>query len=44
MALYKLPNKTDVRHFKKTAYSGRNGIMYWNIQQIIGKVTALRMS
>ena len=44
MTLDKLPNKNDVRHLKKTAYTGRNTIMYWNIQQITGKVTALRMS
>ena len=44
MALYKLPNKNDVRHLKKTAYTGRNSIMYWYIQQITGKVTALCMS
>ena len=29
---------------KKTAYTARNIIMYWNIQQITGKVTALCMS
>ena len=29
---------------KKTAYTGRNSIMYWTIQQITGMVTAQRMS
>ena len=43
MALYKLPNKNDVCHLKN-AYTGRNSIVYWNIQQITGKVTSLCMS